>query len=50
MIVWSMLTWACHYTSVNVEVVSQFIGFFNFGIVFGVVMAVLYIFAGWLYS
>ena len=47
-IVWSMLTWACHYTSVNVEVVSQFIGFFNFGIVFGVVMAVLYIFAGWL--
>ena len=48
MIVWSLLTWACQFASANIKVVSRSIGVFNFGIVVGVVMAVLYVFAGWL--
>ena len=48
MLVWSLLTWACPSASVNVEVLSRFIGVYNFDIVVGVVMAVLYVFAGWL--
>ena len=47
-IVWSLLTWACQFASANIEVVSWSIGVFKFGIVLGVVMAVLYVFAGWL--
>ena len=47
-IVWSLLTWACQFASANIEVVSRAIGVFNFGIVLGVVMGVLYVFAGWL--
>ena len=49
-IVWSLLTWACHFASLKVDssVISKFMGVFNFGIVTGVVEAVLYVFAGWL--
>ena len=46
-IVWILLTILSR-TSVNVEVISKPLGGFNFGIVVGVVLAVLYVFAGWL--
>ena len=46
-IVWILLTMLSR-TSVNVEVISKPLGGFNFGIVVGVVLAVLYVFAGWL--
>ena len=49
MIVWNLLTWACQVASGNIEVLSRSVGVFNIiGIVLGVVMAVLYVFAGWL--
>ena len=48
-IVWNLLTWACQFASRNIEVLSWSVGVFNIiGIVLGVVMAVLYVFAGWL--
>ena len=46
-LVWSLLTMLTR-TSVNVGVISKPHGGFNFEIVVGVVMAVLYVFAGWL--
>ena len=48
MIVWNLLTWACSTASVNIRVISQSMGVFNFEIIAGVVMAVLSVFAGWL--
>ena len=49
-IVWSLLTWVCSSASVNINssVISLSIGVSNFGIVAGVVEAVLYVFTGWL--
>ena len=46
-IVWILLTMLTR-TSVIVEVISKPLGGFTFEIVVGVVMAVLYVFAGWL--
>ena len=48
MIVWCLLTWACYFASVNVEVISRSIGEFNIVIMAGVVKAMLFVFAGWL--
>ena len=47
-VVWSLLTWACSTASMNIDVISKSMGVYNFGIVAGVVTAVLYVFAGWL--
>ena len=47
-IVWCLLTWACNFASVNIEVISRSIGEFNIVIMAGVVKAVLFVFAGWL--